>query len=95
MRRRRVQTEEGFEFEMMQVVPIQRQEGQAVERSQSLRVDLGNVVAAQLEHLRGHTGQTRFPAERRPAGRSRISTSSPGSMSRLPRSTAESLLPCK
>ena len=46
-----VEDEEGFELEVMKVVSLQIQDRQAVERSQSIVLDLRDVVVAQLQNL--------------------------------------------
>lgn len=52
----RVQADEGFKLEVMQVVPLQRENGQTIERSQSIAVNLRDVVVTQLQHLDRQTG---------------------------------------
>lgn len=51
-----VQADEGFKFEVMQVVSLQIKDCQTVERSQSIAVDLRDVVVTQLEHLDRQAG---------------------------------------
>lgn len=46
-----MQADEGFKLEVMQVVSLQSENCQAVERSQSFTVYLRDVVLTQLEHL--------------------------------------------
>lgn len=51
MCRRGVEADEGLKLEVLQVVPIQSEHGQAVQRSQSLSVYLADIVVAQLKNL--------------------------------------------
>lgn len=46
-----LEADEGLELEVMQVVSLQSEDGQAVQRSESLAVYPGDVVVAQIEHL--------------------------------------------
>lgn len=46
-----LKADEGLELEMMQVVSLQSEDGQAVQRSKSLAVYPGDVVVTQIEHL--------------------------------------------
>lgn len=46
-----MQADEGFKLEVMQVVSLQDEYCQTVERSQSITVNLRDVVVTQLEHL--------------------------------------------
>lgn len=50
-----MQTDEGPELQVTQVVSIQSQNGQTVERSQSFSVHVRDVVVAQLENLHRQT----------------------------------------
>lgn len=54
-----MKADEGFKLEVMQVVPLQVENRQAVERSQSVAVDLRDVVVTQLQHLHTQTGYRR------------------------------------
>lgn len=46
-----MKADEGFKLEMMQAVSLQSKNRQAVERSQSVTLYLGDVVVTQLQHL--------------------------------------------
>lgn len=46
-----MKADEGLKLEVMQIVSIQSENCQAVERSQSLAVNLGDVVVTKLENL--------------------------------------------
>lgn len=51
-----MKTDEGLKLQVMQVVSFQIKNRQTIERSQSVRVYLGDVVVTQLQHLNRHTG---------------------------------------
>lgn len=51
-----MQADEGFKLEVMQVVSLQNENCQTVKRSQSITVNLRDVVVTQLEHLDKQTG---------------------------------------